>query len=223
METSIKEVRELLSHSKSTAIDLSIKLAAILSNQSPQEQFNTFKYLCDNFFDIDSDETRKIRVKYSQDNKKQILSIYGETIKNSINSILCKMYLKEIDNEGCYELLRELVFDNPLLTNELQRGLALFFVLKNVEFPIENDETQVLNISNSKFKKISDSNQKTINEVIQILDLPFPQKTQTTSLILSKILKLKTLDDMSVALAITLSYFRRKIINEFKECKEYDF
>lgn len=166
-----------------------------------------FQFICENY-----EYNKKSDSEYKYFTEKEITSmkhIYGSFIDESINSALLVTYEEKKELLYAYKLLWSLVFENELITTTKQKAFSLYWMLIDKRLPFQNVFNGI-QFDKERFKTTAENLLPNLKRISYIIDFPFEQKTETTSLIINELQKVKTLEEQAVLLVFAFDLYAKE-------------
>ena len=196
--------------------DVLYEIWSIIDNCEDSEKIAAFRFFFENQKIINSDGSLETKKSYFTD--AQISTSIERLINKDINGKIEKLTENAVKNnyseDRFYELLWEIVVKSSKTKRD--KAMALFFIMENALLPYKNVGTGK-EMSQEDYENYIDKiGQRKIDEINYIFGLPLEQKTQTSSLLLERLLDIDDKNEQIVLLSIILEQNNEKVKNELK-------
>lgn len=188
-----------------TTLDLCYEIYKKLKEE-PNKSL-TFKLLCESLSYIEPED---IEDKFfNRDEIYKLKKTYGKFIDESIRSTIFSTNLNNKDLESAYNSLWNIVFESNILVTDKEKSFALFWIIidKTIPYQILGKATRM---NTEEYQAICDKVSKSINKIQYIIDFPFEQRTETSSLVLDEILSMSDPDERVVLMSQALIRYSNK-------------
>ena len=198
--------------------DVFYELCQIINSVNEELQPHALMFLLENIFDIDSDNTRETAKNY-----------YTDEEANQINEEFSKTNFREFLHEYISNASKENIEPIDFYTHvwsmlraachyvDKKTALALFLLADDCLIPYRKIGTGIEK-SDETFSEIIDMmNSNQLADMKYILALHYPQKTQSTSLLVDTLLSLPSRESQAVFLATLIDTVTKSTKENIKE------
>lgn len=198
--------------------DVFYELCQIINSVNEELQPHALMFLLENIFDIDSDNTRETAKNY-----------YTDEEANQINEEFSKTNFREFLHEYISNASKENIEPIDFYTHvwsmlraachyvDKKTALALFLLADDCLIPYRKIGTGI-EMSDETFSEIIDMmNSNQLADMKYILALHYPQKTQSTSLLVDTLLSLPSRESQAVFLATLIDTVTKSTKENIKE------
>lgn len=217
---SIDIIKEYLSTCSGKIMNVYYELYGLIEQIDEEQQPAAIKYFCENIDTIDSDSSYEITKNYySDDQLKRISHKFHETdLHGKIDSLADTSSRQSLPPIDFYGLLWNSL--KKTYRTKRERALLLYEMSQNSHIPYRAIGTG-LSMSNEEFKKIlSLIGEDLVRETEYMLDLNYEQKTQLSSLLVDRIIKLDDRKKQSVYMAMLIQVIEQNIKSSLREILE---
>ncbi len=214
-------IKDFLSKCNGRIVDVLYELYNVILSFDENEQPKALKFLCENFFEIESDLTYSIDKNYYSDEQitislKRLVGEFDEYIKK----IAMDYSKKELDPMVFYENIWGYIQSSRVCKSKRDRAIALALLVKNEFVPFMSVGIG-LNMTNEKYNTIIDSiGSEKVQHVEYIMSVEYNQLTQRASLLIDELSSLETKEEKTVLLALILENLENRIKNKIQEYLE---
>ena len=166
--------------------DLSYELYDMLMEETQERRIQCFQFICENVDQANSDESENINRHFEDEEMSNLIELYGDYIDETIKSVRKKVVMQKLSVEDFYLLLWNSVMEESLLTQKKEKVFGLSWILVDDGIPYYKLGTP-LSMKNDEYRKIVAENRKSVQKIKNILEFPFKQRTETSSLILKEL------------------------------------
>ncbi len=211
---------EFLSTCSGKVQNVFFKIYLIIESLDESEQLPAFIYICNNVFSIDSDYSKRVDKDYYTEEQASLA--HRKISKKFIpllDALIEESAKNTVDSTEFYSRVWSLI-QSSIFKTKRERALAIFRVANHDLIPYRN-VGMGLSMENEQFNNIMESLEDTvISDTEYILKLNYDQKTQRASLLVDKLLALKTNDEKVVYMSMIISALENNIKEKINEAIE---
>lgn len=191
-------------------------LYTIVETLEKKEQPAAVKYICENAFKIESDNSYRIDKEYYTKEQAQKAELkISQKFTPTLNSLITDCSQKQVPVIEFYEKAW-LLIQSSVLKTKRERALALFRLVSHELIPYRSVGIGIT-MENEEYKSIVASlGNDLLNDMEYILRLDYEQRTQRASLLVDRLLSLNSKQSQAVYMAILLDAIEDKVKDEIK-------
>lgn len=212
-----KRINDYLSKCAGTVYDVVYDLYTIIETCDESDQVDAFKYICENIYNIESDNSQIANEKAVTEDQ-FIVSMERVEVKLNefINSLAKKCSMDNVDSVEFYTKLWKYIKSTKICKSKRDRVIALSIITKNEFIPYVAVGTGV-SMDSEKYSEIIDSFDEIVfNKILYMLENDYEQKTQRYSLLLDEILSQTSKDNQIVLLSLIMGIQKSHLIDKIK-------
>lgn len=153
---------------------------------------------------INVEESREKQLVHFKDNEiRKYKNLFAGMIDESIQTVAKHIYHENSSLQKGYELLWKVVFENPLLKTKSEKAFALYWIAIDNLMPLISIN-KATRIDKDEFDSMIDNLEDALKRITYIMNFPFEQTTEVTSLILNEINKHENEKERAILMAYAL-------------------
>ncbi len=214
-----KDIHDFLAHCTGRVIDVIYVLYGKISALAEEEQPKALMYLCDNIFNVDSDNSNMISSdKFSDEKMEEVVNKIAEKVRAYFQHAIYTAVVGGVEEEEFYSRIWKYIqYDAQFLTTE-ERVYALFLLMNNDHIPYRNIGVGI-SMSEERYSTIvGDIGSTLIEDTRYILDFNYEQRTQRASLLVNNLLSLKDSNQQAVYMSIILEQVKKDLKGKMQKC-----
>lgn len=197
------QVKEVLSKYKGTPIDMCFQIYIIVrQSEKPAE---ILQYFYENNEDIESNEEYEIPIIFSQQEKSDLESQYG----NLVDGILEKLIKKNQNASMFYEELWENINCDLLFETDKEKVFAMYYILIDSRIPYF-ETLEGTKMSNETFRKYFILLSKLLKKARFIISNDYEQQTERASLLLELFEEVDNKDEKIVLMSFITAFLSQR-------------
>lgn len=146
----------------------------------------------------------------------QYSKVYSEYANGLVKMLVSKAHSDLLSADEFYKVLWETLMNNQLIDNTGVYAVILLRFAQNPVLPYY-ELKEPIKMSQEDFAEIVEEHTFLLRKVIHILNMEYPLRTDTASLILNEILDIKDYKKQTVFLAMILSEAEKKLFRSFPD------
>ena len=200
--------------------DVFFSVYSILESLDKTEQPAAFMYVCENALNSKSDYSNRIEKNYYTDMQVQKADEkINKKFMPALNALIEESARNSVSPLDFYAHVWDLI-QSPILKTKRERALAVFRVVNHKLIPYRSVGIG-LSMDDELFDNIVDDLENSVlADTEYILKLDYEQKTQRASLLLDKLLALKSVEEQVVYMSIIMNEVENNIRHEVKAALE---
>ena len=197
-------------------LDVFFSAYSILESIEAVDQPAALMYVCENALAIETNGSQRIEKNYYNDEQlKRANKKINQKFLPALDKLITECSKQSVTPQEFYGGLWELI-QSPILSTKRERAYAVFRVIDHRLIPYRSVGTGV-SMDEEMYNKVIDTiDTRILEDTEYILQLRYEQRTQRASLLLDKLLSLKTREQQVAYMAIIMNEIENKIRDKVK-------
>jgi hypothetical protein len=204
-------IDDLLRRFSGEVIELCYKLYELVSSIKNDEcLIKIISYLCEAFGTVQTDNSVDDKPQFiSYDELNELQNLKGDLVDEMLISLLKQGIQQKYSKEKFYAELWHKVIGNPIFSTKKEKVFTFYYILIDKRIPYYVID-EGLRMNDVQFGNVLIKKKDLIRKMYFVLELPYEQKTQEASLVLTDILKQDSFEEQVVLMASIMAYLRNQ-------------